>query len=129
MIEKVQDRLQDVYGTNVAPVSNEQRRIHALPGDSAVQLPGTLTSPASTRVAQYPVSTPIVHGILVAMSTCALVSNFMIKARYLLPRSPCSIAAVAVLLAKSSILSENMISPGSEFHYDRRLQTKGVLDH
>ena len=46
--------------------------------------------------------------------------------RYVIPKNPCSITAVASLLADSNMMDEGVIPEGSEWLSDRELEQRGV---
>ena len=71
------------------------------------------------RLRQSEVSTRILQGLLAALSLCAIVGFLLTDNRAVLPRNPCSIAAVASLLAGSEMLhvmANNMENDLDEQH-------------
>ena len=73
-------------------------------------LNGTLMDSNTYRLKQSEVSTRILQGILAALSLCAIITFFLLDSRAVLPCNPCSIAAVASLLAGSEMLDVMMAS-------------------
>ena len=72
-------------------------------------LNGTLMDSNTYRLKQSEVSTRILQGFLAALSACAIVGSLLTDCRRaVLPRNPCSIAAVAALLAGSEMLDVMM---------------------
>ena len=128
-IKRLQDRVDEVYGIIVAQVYDGKNRHPTLPADAQLRFNGTVTSPGSERVRQDELSTRIIQVLLALMLICAITSMTLVNGRQLLPYNPCTIAGVASLLAHSSILSEEIIPPGSEFHDEKALRRLGVLEH
>ena len=73
---------------------------------SAPQQPlnATLVDPNAYRLKQSEVSTRILQGLLAALSLCAIITLLLTDTHAVLPNNPCSIAAVAGLLAGSEML-------------------------
>jgi hypothetical protein len=82
----------------------------------------TIISSNRTRLVQSAVSTRIVQVLLGIMAFCAIIAFFNQDTHHVLPKNPCSIAAVASLLAGSEMLNESKFPPGAEFRDDRFLQ-------
>lgn len=89
-------------------------------------LTGTITYEARTRLKQSPISTRILEGLLAAMFLCAALTFALLDTRQVLPKNPCSIAAVASLLAGSSLLAS--IPEGAEWMSEKQLRDKGVFE-
>jgi hypothetical protein len=124
IIQKLQDRIEKVYGIIVAQLYNNKQRSATLPQNAPNLFNGTIFTPAGSRVVQDEISTRVLQGILAAMTICAIVSMVMIDGRRLLPRNPCSIAAVASFFAHSSVLSEDVVPLTSE-----SLESTDVFKH
>jgi hypothetical protein len=81
----------------------------------------TITSPGRPRLVQGAVSTRIVQVLLGIIAFCAIITFLNQDTRRVLPKNPCSIAAVASLLAGSELLKKDTFPPGPEFRDDRYL--------
>ncbi|KAH7110092.1 hypothetical protein B0J11DRAFT_207980 [Dendryphion nanum] len=125
--ELLLQRIEQVYSTVVAQVYSEKRRIMALPSDPAILHNSTLAF-VSTRIHQDEISTRVIQGIIATMLVCAILSMLLTGGRKVLPMNPCNIATTAVYLANSSLLSEEVIPPGSELLSKRELAWRGVLE-
>lgn len=79
------------------------------------------------RVVQSATATRILDGLLGALSLLAIITWLTLDTRKILPKNPLSIAAIASLLADSSLLSEDVIPKGSEWCSDKELAERGVL--
>ncbi|KAF2142285.1 uncharacterized protein K452DRAFT_358124 [Aplosporella prunicola CBS 121167] len=100
------------YGRAMAQVMNTQR---AQGPSGAIE--ATLTVPDRVRLKQGPISTRILEAFLAVLSLCAMLAYAALDTKQVLPNNPCSIAAVASLLAGSSIL-DTCFPPGSEWQRD-----------
>lgn len=67
-------------------------------------LPATITNPGRFRLIQDASSTRALEAVLGTMLVLAMVATTFLNTDHVLPKSPCSIAAVASLLADSNIL-------------------------
>lgn len=125
--ERLLNTIDGVYATIVAQKYNMQARSPTPQDATTPRWTGSLTSAGNKRVSQNAVSTRLMQGLLAAMILCAVASMVLVRVREVLPCSPCSIAAVASLLANSSIVSEDSIPVGSEFSSANELRERGVL--
>lgn len=73
---------------------------------------------------QNEVSTRILDGVLAAMVVCALAVLCMMRTKEVLPKSPCSIASAASLVAESRLLE---LLRGTEYS-DAELRKRGVFE-
>lgn len=85
----------------------------------------TLSSSQRLKLAQNTVSTRLLQSLLGAMVLCAAIAFLKQRTHHVLPKNPCSIAAVGSLLAGSKLLNEVYISPGTEFFTGKELE--GIL--
>ncbi|KAJ5495312.1 hypothetical protein N7539_000428 [Penicillium diatomitis] len=69
-------------------------------------LPGNMTSSNRLRVVQDATSTRILDGLLAAMLVLGIIGSWLLDTDTVLPKSPCSIAAVASLVADSRLLDQ-----------------------
>ncbi|EON69758.1 hypothetical protein W97_09021 [Coniosporium apollinis CBS 100218] len=76
------------------------------------------------RLQQSEISTRILQALLATMALCAAITFFLMDTRRVLPKNPCSIAAVASLLAGSEMLGKDVIPEGSEWCSERELRDK-----
>ena len=129
VIDVILERIEEVYGVIIAQVYSEKRRFENRLDDPASTLNVTLIAAGTTRLLQDETSTRILQGLLGAMVLCALVSMIFTRSKNVLPQNPCSIAAVAAYLADSSILTKEVIPPGSELMNEKELREKGILEH
>ncbi|KAJ4303656.1 hypothetical protein N0V90_002557 [Kalmusia sp. IMI 367209] len=132
------ENLDRVFGVWMSQIFNSYGRT-VTPTDETVptSLPtynATLTSPSSARLVQSRVATCIVQVLLGIMAFCAIIAFWKQDTRKVLPKNPGCIAAVASLLAGSSLLSGHdrreedgdesgglIFSPGVEFGSERDL--------
>lgn len=67
---------------------------------------GLMIVPQRYRLVVNEVSTDVLSGLLVAMVLCGLLASWLMSTKKVLPKNPCSIIAMASLLADSNILHE-----------------------
>ncbi|KAF2627245.1 hypothetical protein BU25DRAFT_410867 [Macroventuria anomochaeta] len=127
MTEKLLERVDEVYGIIIAQIYGTKRRFDASAETSPSVHPATIVSSGKSRIQQDKISTRILQGLLGAMVLCAIVSMIFTKGKKILPQNPCSIAAVAAYLAKSSLLSKENIPDGSEFMNAKALRKHEIL--
>ena len=84
----------------------------------------TYVDPFHTRLVQSSVSTRILQGLLALMTASCVLSLIFIKTREILPKNPCSIAAIASMLAGSRLLDKDYMPRGSEWHQSNPLEEK-----
>jgi hypothetical protein len=123
--------LERVFGILMAQAMNSYTRVHP-PTNISVPttlplLEATVIDPNHMRLVQSGVSTRILQGLLGAMMLCAILTFFTMDTKRILPKAPCSIAAVASLLEGSELLSESHIPPGTEWCDDKELKKRGVF--
>ncbi|KAF2146580.1 uncharacterized protein K452DRAFT_314831 [Aplosporella prunicola CBS 121167] len=119
-IHKLNDAVSRVYSRVVAQIMDCRRAA----SDDASDINGTMVSTDTLRLKQSTISTHILQGLLLAMLVCSAVTFCIMDTRKLLPKNPCSIAAVASLLAGSDLMTSNIIPSGSEWMSDRELEKK-----
>lgn len=61
------------------------------------------------RLVQNAISTHILSALLAIMLICAALSSWLMSTNYVLPKNPCSIAAIVSLLADSNILDDEVL--------------------
>ncbi|KAF2491195.1 hypothetical protein BU16DRAFT_469481, partial [Lophium mytilinum] len=69
-------------------------------------VPANVTNPNRLRLVQDPISTRVLEAMLATMLLLGALATFLVNPRHVVPKNPCSIAAVASLLADSEMLSE-----------------------
>jgi len=75
-----------------------------------------------TYLVQSKISTRILDGLLAAMIICALIASFSMRTKGILPKSPCSVASVASLVAGSKFLTIlRDVGPGERDLSQKRL--------
>ncbi|KAJ5176875.1 uncharacterized protein N7482_002752 [Penicillium canariense] len=67
---------------------------------------GNVTNSSRLRLIQDPTSTRILEALLGAMLILGIISSVLLDTDHVLPKNPCSIAAVASLLADSDLLDQ-----------------------
>ncbi|KIV94088.1 hypothetical protein PV10_05244 [Exophiala mesophila] len=80
------------------------------------------------RLVQSPLSTHLLVGVLSVLTICALVMLITVDMRHVLPKPVGSVAAVASLLAGSTLVDERsgLIPKGSEFWSDEKWDKAGI---
>jgi hypothetical protein len=117
-LEALYRRVDEVYGMVVAQVYSEKRRFATSSKDSTFMLNGTLIATTSARMVQDEVSTRIIQAVLAVMIICALGTILFTDGRRILPDRPCSIATIAGLLARSTLLGERAYLLDEDWKYD-----------
>ncbi|GME25425.1 uncharacterized protein LTHEOB_12324, partial [Neofusicoccum parvum] len=82
----------DVNATTTSSADSSKRKREL--ADDRFQ--GTILDSGRTRLKQSPVSTRILEGLLATMFICAALTFALLDTRKVLPKNPCSIAAVAM---------------------------------
>ena len=88
----------------------------------------TLTTGGPTRLFQNHVSTFILQALLSIMTICAILSWVFMDTSRVLPKNPCSIAALASLLAGSDLLRDLPITAEDQWLDDKQLSQRGLFD-
>ncbi|KAK2773061.1 hypothetical protein FQN53_004289 [Emmonsiellopsis sp. PD_33] len=137
-IGKLSAALTRIYGTVIAQRINDNWRI---PLDSDTTAPTADDNPPATKtfipaklishgdyLVQGRLSTRLLDTFLGSMILLAITSMLLMNTKNVLPKNPCSIAAVASLLAGSRILGDPQIIPrGAEWWDDKELARRGVF--
>ena len=124
---KVMDALERLYGRWSAQALNIIGRIPA-PSDTAA-LNGTFMFGNQMRLQQSVISTRILEVLLLLMLICMVITLLQIDTKELLPINPCSIGAMAALIAESDMVKQdNLLSAGLEWHNDRQLKRMGIFE-
>jgi hypothetical protein len=76
---------------------------------SRARLVGNITMPNRLRLVQDATSTRILEGILAAMLVLGILGSVLMNTDHVLPKNPCSIAAVASLLADSDLIDRHAL--------------------
>ena len=135
MLPEVTTAMEQLYGIvpaqsiNVAyrfPFNSSTNTSAVNPADRA-NLTDTLLNPNPIRLRQNVVSTRILERILATMFLCVATAFVLMDTRRVLPKNPCSIAAVASLLA-GSMLGRGDIPNGAEWGDDEKLRRRGVFE-
>ncbi|KAL1651426.1 hypothetical protein SLS58_000766 [Diplodia intermedia] len=125
-VGNLQRAVESTYALVMAQVLNWDRR--KLDGDAMstdAEFKGTLTDMTSIRLVQSAVSTRVLEGLLATMFVCAALTFTLLDTKKVLPKNPCSVAAMASLLAESKLLAT--IPEGAEWMSDMQLRQKGVF--
>ncbi|KAK0663042.1 hypothetical protein DIS24_g1526 [Lasiodiplodia hormozganensis] len=131
--EKLVSRVEKVFAQVMAQLLNKER-VWLGNGTAEAsrkkrdtnELTGTILYTARTRLKQSPISTRILEALLAIMFICAALSAALLDTNRVLPKNPCSIAAVATLLAGSELLAS--IPRGAEWMSDKQLKERGVFE-
>lgn len=114
-----------LYGRILAQVLNA-RRAPAPAGTP--RLAAALRAPHRLRLLQNAVPTRILEGLLAGLVVCAAVTCATLDTKHVLPKNPCSIAAVASLLAGSRMLGRDVVPEGAEWLGSGEKRAKGVYE-
>ncbi|KAK2734871.1 hypothetical protein FQN57_001434 [Myotisia sp. PD_48] len=125
---KLADALSQVLSITMAQILNEWGSIPIDSSDTnSTSFPGTFKYNTPYLV-QDRLSTRILDGLLIGVCFCGVITVSCLKTRKILPKNPCSIGALASLLAASRMLQDRDIIPrGAEWWADKELQSRGVL--
>ncbi|KAF2141563.1 uncharacterized protein K452DRAFT_333269 [Aplosporella prunicola CBS 121167] len=110
-----------LYGRIFAQVINTQRVAVA---EAKTPINAKLTVSDRVRLKQNGISTRVLEGFLAAMTVCAILTYVTLDRKGVLPKNPCSVAAVASLVAGSDML-EKCYPPGSEWMSGKQMREKG----
>ncbi|KAK2811955.1 hypothetical protein FQN50_001662 [Emmonsiellopsis sp. PD_5] len=132
-IGKLSTALTRIYGIVIAQRINDNWRIPldsdttTPDGDANTFIPAKLISHGDYLIQSH-LSTRLPDAFLASMILLAITSMLLMNTKNVLPKNPCSIAAVASLLAGSRILGDPGIIPrGAEWWGDRELAGRGVF--
>lgn len=131
--ERLVSRVEKVFAQVMAQLLNKER-VSLENGTAEAsrkkrdtnELTGTILYTGRTRLKQSPISTRILEGLLAIMFICAFLAAVLLDTDRVLPKNPCSIAAVASLLAGSELLAS--IPRGAEWMSDKQLKESGVFE-
>ncbi|KAF2136700.1 uncharacterized protein K452DRAFT_362381 [Aplosporella prunicola CBS 121167] len=116
--------LESFWRIVMAQAANRALRVSAPPSTPAIN--GTLINPNMWRLQQNTVSTRVLQGFLGAITLCVAVSFYLMDTREVLPMNPCSIAAVASLVAGAEMLNPDVTPKGAEWLSDHEMEKRGV---
>ena len=105
------------YGISFAQFENAFRV--SARGPKRSTLHSSITAPGPYRLTQSAIATHILVGLLGALLLTTVVTTFTMKSSNVLPKNPCSIGAVASLLADSDFV--DMMPLGAENMSDDEL--------
>lgn len=131
--ETLIDRVNDIWGITLAQLFNTGNResFSAPLNRSWAVLPMSTTPPVYEGVfhdgrrylVQSEISTRILDGILAGMVLCALISLGLMQTKKVLPKNPCSIAAVASFLDGARMLRTDVIPREAQWCGDEGLRS------
>ena len=124
--EKVADRVRHVQAMIRAQQYNLCARVD-IPADTTnPPLNATATNPNQLRLVQQPISTRVLEALLAVMLLCGLLVACLLDTKKVLPKNPCSIAALASLLADSRLVDEQsgILPPGAEWMSEAELKER-----
>lgn len=113
-----------LYARVVAQLLNTMRTAG---GGEEAPAPATLTVPRRVRLLQSAVSTRILEGLLAALALCAVVAYAALETREVLPKNPCSVGAVASLVASGEMLGK-CFPEGAEWVGPAERRAKGAWE-
>ncbi|KAJ9657711.1 hypothetical protein H2198_004126 [Neophaeococcomyces mojaviensis] len=131
-VDEIVDAIKSVHGIIRAQQYNAALRtpVEANSGSAPFNIPATLVSPQRHRLVQNATTTHVLCGILAAMLICAGLASWFMRTNYVLPKNPCSIAAMISLLADSNIFADDSLMQELEDRIQRRKDGTGrALDH
>ena len=88
---------------------------------------GRMSDFSTTRLVQDEVLGRVAQALLVAMVFCGAASMVLMDTRRILPKNPCSIAAVASLLANARMMEKDNIPPGAEWYTRTEREKYGMF--
>lgn len=126
---KVSNAIQSLHKLIRAQQYSEVLRIPASPEIKARTLNGTVTNPNHLRLIQNPISTRVLEALLGAMLICAIAAALLMDTRRVLPKNPCTIAAVASFIADAKFMDQHsgIIPEGAEWMSDKELERSGIF--
>ncbi|OJD34187.1 uncharacterized protein BKCO1_2500098 [Diplodia corticola] len=122
-ISQLASAVEDMYPRVVAQVMNLNR----VTAPDPIPRNGTARLANQLRLTQNAVPTRILQALLAVMALSTAATFALGSLEHVLPKNPRSIAAVASLLAGSSVLEARVIPPGSEWCGDRELERLGLF--
>ncbi|KAF2145883.1 uncharacterized protein K452DRAFT_340388 [Aplosporella prunicola CBS 121167] len=120
--ESLKAAVEDMYPRIMAQILNQNR----VKADPKIYN-GTAQFQNRFRLVQNGASTRVLQALLVAMALCIAATLMGRSTKGVLPKNPRSIAAVASLLAGSSLLHDDIIPPGSEWLSDEELECRELF--
>ncbi|KAF2141136.1 uncharacterized protein K452DRAFT_309563 [Aplosporella prunicola CBS 121167] len=123
--EKLITAIERSYGQVLAQVFNTNRNP---PLPATAPMKAVLEVPYGLRLKQSEISTRILQGLLGAMTICAAITFATMDTRRVLPKDPCSIAAVASLFAGADMMGKDVIPEGTEQLTVKEIKEKGIFD-
>ena len=134
---KLARALNRIYGIVISQRINDNWRIPLDPASSTTPKDGESNPPRTLpaklvhhrdSLVQKKLSTRLLDTFLASMVLLAIASTLLMNTKNVLPKNPCSIAAVASLLAGSRILGDPAIIPrGAEWWDNAELVRRGVF--
>ncbi|KAJ5177932.1 Protein of unknown function DUF3433 [Penicillium coprophilum] len=107
--EKVIKAIKRQIGLITAQQFNSYSRGTSNETTARARVVGNITVPNRLRLVQDATSTRILEGILAAMLVLGILGSVMMNTDNVLPKNPCSIAAVASLLADSNLIDRRAL--------------------
>ena len=104
--EAVSQRLQNVYKLIRAQQFNYWNRESANASTAGPPIEATIENPTQVRLVQDVASTHTLVVLLAVLVVLGVMITLLMDTRHLLPKNPCSIAAMASLLADSNLLEK-----------------------
>jgi len=136
---KLLQNVQRVTGMVGAQFLSEVSRVpigsyasNASTNSTATSLPapiysGDVVNLRHVRLVQSAISTRILQVVLAIMFTCAVVAYLLVDAKHVLAEEPGSIAAVATVLAGSSMVTRQYVPYGAEWWSDQESKKRGLF--
>lgn len=125
-VEKLQSSIERIFGQIFAQVVNTVRVTPPSPGTPFFN--ATLEVSNRLRLKQSTISTRILQALLATMALSVAVTFIVFNTSKILPKNPCSIAAVASMLADADMLSADVIPDGTEYMSHSEMEKSGIFE-
>lgn len=124
--EEISRAIEDLHRVIRAQQYHAALREPATDSVRSQNLIGTLTNP-HLRLVQNTISTHVLSCLLGAMLVCASMASWLMSTKFVLPKNPCTIAAMMSLLADSNIFEKGVMPEGAEWMSDKELKRREVF--
>lgn len=119
------DRTNELYGIWIAQQLNFMSRSVFNTSTNSIRIPANITV-AESRLMASAISTRILEGLLAVMWLCGIIAMLLLRTRGILPKNPCTIAAMTSLIADSEMLA--LIPEGAEWWDAVEMDKQGLFD-
>ena len=124
--------LEHIYRQFAAQILNGNRILDGCVPPNRANVPKCVWTASvhlsQTRLVQSMLSTRLLQAILTVLTLCAIVVFLAMDTRRVLPKPPCTIAAIASLVAGSRLISEHerLFPPGMEWYTNKELERSKI---